>query len=82
LSLGISFIHETGHALDIYSGNIYKYDGIKNKDLKTAVIGYRIYDYELKYAPASYNKSGIRFLNANFKIIAGFGYNPDNFLNW
>lgn len=83
LSLGISIIHETGHALDIYSGNIYKFDRIKDKALRDAVIEYRMYDYELKYAPSSYNRSGLNYLNNYGSFIyQNYGYDPNQFLKW
>lgn len=83
LSLGISIIHETGHAGDIYSGNIYKFDRIKDKALRDAVIEYRMYNYELKYAPSSYNRSGLNYLNINGRFIyENYGYNPNDFLKW
>jgi len=82
LSLGISIIHETKHALDIYTGNIYKFDEIKDISLRTAIIEYRAYDYELKYAPSSYNRSGLNFLNHYGKYIyENYGLNPNDFLD-
>ena len=64
------------------SGNIYKFDEIKDISLRTAIIEYRAYDYELKYAPSSYNRSGLNFLNHYGKYIyENYGLNPNDFLD-
>jgi len=83
LSLGTSIIHETFHALDIFSGKIYKFDEIKNESLRDAVIEYRAYEYELNYSLPAYNRTGLSYRNETFISIAVIcGCDPNSFLNW
>jgi RHS repeat-associated protein len=82
LSLGISIIHETGHAWEYYTGKIYKFDQIKDLNFRRDVIEYRMYERELKYTLPQYNKSGLDYRNEFYKRILERGFDPDSFLNW
>jgi hypothetical protein len=73
---------ETSESVGYYTGKIYKFDQIKDKDFRRDIIEYRMYERELKYTLPEYNKSGLDYRNEFYKRIAERGYNPDSFLNW
>lgn len=82
LTIRISIIHETGHAFECFTGKIYAFDIIKNKDFRRDVIEYRMYERELKFTLPEYNKTGLDYRNEFYRRIAERGFDPNIFLNW
>lgn len=82
LNLGRSIIHETGHALDLFTGNYAKFNVISDKDFRTDVMEYRMYERELQYVLPEYNRSGLNYRNEFYMRISNRGYDPDSFLKW